>query len=91
MRPITNPSYCELRDAPPLVSAIFAGRFHNVGRDRVAAMLESGDFPVPVVRTGAARMVTKTALLHSLAISPADLLVLADMEEQAGVRGRCAS
>lgn len=83
MRPITNPSYVELRDAPHLLTAIFAGRYWNIGRDRVTAMVDAGEFPVPVIRTGVARMVTKTALLQSLRITPSDLVVLADMEEQA--------
>jgi hypothetical protein len=86
MKPVAAPSYRELRDAPPLVSAIFAGRFHNCGRDRVPLMVDRGEFPVEVIRTGQGRTCTKTALLNSLGITPADLVVLAEMEEQAEAR-----
>lgn len=86
MRPITNPSYRELRDSSHLLTAVFAGRYWNIGRDRVRGMVESGEFPVPVIQTGVARTVTKTALLQSLGITPADLIVLAEMEEQAKMK-----
>lgn len=73
-------SYRELVSAPPVVSAVFAGKFHDIGRDRVGPTIRAGLFPVPVIETAGKKVCTKTALIASLGITPADLVVLAQME-----------
>lgn len=79
----TSASYRDLVTAPPIVSAIFAGRFHDIGRDRVAPTIRAGLFPVPVIENAGKKVCTKTSLIASLGITPADLVVLAQMEAAA--------
>jgi hypothetical protein len=82
-RPTTDPSYRELLTAPPIVSAVFAGRFHSIGRDRVGPTIRAGLFPVEVIETAGKKVCTKTALIKSLGVTPADVVVLAEMEAAA--------
>lgn len=78
-----EPSFRELLTAPPLVSAVFAGRFHSIGRDRVGPTIRAGQFPVEVIESVGKKVCTKTALIRSLGVSPADVVVLAEMEATA--------
>lgn len=74
------PTYRELVTAPPLVSVVFAGRFHGIGRDRVGPTIRAGLFPVDIIETAGRKMCTKTALIRSLGTTPAEVVVLARME-----------
>ena len=82
-RPTTTASYRELLTAPPIVSAAFAGRFHSIGRDRVGPTIRAGLFPVDVIENAGKKVCTKTALIRSLGVTPADVIVLAEMEAAA--------
>ena len=75
-------SYRELRDAEPTFSAAFAARFFGIGRNAVPSALAAGTFPVPVIQNGRLRIVTKSALLRALDLTPEGLDVLARMEQE---------
>lgn len=81
-------SYRELRDADPHFPATFAARYFGIGRNMVGQVIADGAFPVPIIQNGRLRIVTKSALLRALDLTPEGLDVLARMEQEREDRAR---